>query len=67
MKRTTRFFLLTLSLVSIMILSLFNTVTAFADDEAPPAPTEEPALPPAGRGRSARPPQGAQTKKEMDS
>ena len=38
--------LLTITVIFVFIFSLFSTVNVLADDGTPPAPTEEPALPP---------------------
>ncbi len=46
MQRNHPFRLFSASVILALMLSLFSTLPAFADDVTPPAPTEEPALPP---------------------
>lgn len=46
MKNRQLFTLLSIAVIFVFITSLFTTVNVLADDNTPPAPTEEPALPP---------------------
>lgn len=46
MKNKQLFTLLSIAVIFVFITSLFSTVNVLADDNTPPVPTEEPALPP---------------------